>query len=124
MGTVFKKTFTKPVPVGSEIFSRKEERYARWKDSKGKTPTARITIGKDGQDRLLIEASTYTAKYRDGEGLVREVSTGCRDETAARGVLANLQRRAELIKANVMTTTEDAIADHQHTPCRTLHRLP
>jgi len=104
------------MPNRSEIFSRKGNRCARWKDSKGKTRTALVTVGKDGQDRLLIEASTYTAKYRDGKGLVREVPTGCRDETAARGVLADLQRRAELIKAKVMTSAEDAIADHQGAP--------
>jgi len=116
MGTVFKKTFTKPMPAESEILIRKDERYARWKDSKGKTRTALITAGKDGQDRLVVVASTFTAKYRDGKGIVREVKTGCRDETAARRVLADLERRAELIKAKVMTSAEDAVAGHQGTP--------
>jgi hypothetical protein len=63
-----------------------------------------------------VPAKTYTAKYRDGQGVVREVPTGCRDETAARRVLADLERRAELVKAKVMTAAEDAVADHQDTP--------
>src|SRR5262249_44945696 len=45
-----------------------------------------------------------------------ETATGCRDETAARGVLADLERRAELVKAKVLTAGEDRIADHQATP--------
>ena len=43
---------------------------------------------------------------------VCEVSTGCRDEDAARSILSKLERRAELIKANVITAAEDRIADH------------
>jgi hypothetical protein len=32
MGSVFKKTYTKPLPAGAELFSRKGQRFARWKD--------------------------------------------------------------------------------------------
>ena len=42
---------------------------------------------------------TYVAKYRDGAGVVQIVSTGCRDETAARQVLADLERKAELVRS-------------------------
>jgi len=97
MATVFKKTFTKPVPDGSETVIRKGVKLARWKNAKGKTRTTRLTTGKDGSERIIVEAATYTAKYRDGQGVVREVATGCRDETAARRVLAELGRRAELV---------------------------
>ena len=96
MGTVFKKTFTKPLPADAELFTREGQQFARWKDAKGKTRKALVTASKDGQPRILIEAKTYTAKYRDGDRIVREVSTGCRDEQAARSVLADLERRAEL----------------------------
>src|SRR5262245_6459564 len=113
MGTVFKKTVTKPMPAGAEIFSRKGQRFARWRNAKGKACTAPVTVGKDGTERLSIESATYYAKYRDGARLVRVVPTGCKDETAARGVLADLERRAELVKAGVISTDEDAIAYHQ-----------
>ena len=116
MGTVYRKTFTKPLPAAAELFTRKGQRFARWKDAKGKTRTAKLTTGADGADRLLIEAGTFTAKYRTGAGLVVETSTGCRDETAARRVLGELERRGELVKSGVMTAAEDAIADHQSTP--------
>ena len=116
MGTVYKKTFTKPLPPNAEVFTRKGERFAKWKPAKGKTQTAPLITGQDGSDRIVLKAGTYTAKYRDGSGIVREKATGCRDKEAASRVLGDLERRAELVKANVMTAGEDAIADHQGTP--------
>jgi integrase len=116
MGTVFKKTFTKPLPAGAESFVRKGERLARWKDRRGKTRTALLTMGKDGAERIILESPFYVAKYRDGAGVVQLVATGCRDETAARQVLANLTRKAELVRSNVMTAAEAAIGDHQARP--------
>jgi integrase len=115
MGTVFKKTFTKPLPPGAEIFVRKGQRFARWK-AKGKTLSAPLTRGEDGSDRVLIESAKWHAKYRDGSGAVRLVPTGCRDETAARQKLADLERKAELVRSNVMTAAEAAVGEHQGTP--------
>jgi len=116
MGTVYKETFTKPLPPGARIIVRKGKRLAQWQDAKGKTRTEGVTVGKDGTDRIIVEAGTYTAKYRDGAGVVRKVATGCRDKTAAESVLADLERRAELVKAKVLTVAEDAVSDHQETP--------
>ncbi|MCA9095321.1 MAG: site-specific integrase, partial [Planctomycetaceae bacterium] len=116
MGTVFRKTVTKEVPSGAEVFDREGERYARWKNARGKQKVARLTTGRNGSDRIIVESKTYTAKYRDGSGIVVERTTGCRDETAARRMLADWERRAELVKAKVVTAEEDAIADHQPIP--------
>ncbi len=116
MGTVYRKTFTKPLPAGAELFVRKGEQFARFKDAKGRSRTEAITTGTDGANRLLIVAGTYTAKYRDGSGVVREVATGCRDKTAAESVLADLERRAERVKGKILTTAEDSMIDHQLTP--------
>ncbi len=116
MGAVYKETFTKPLPAGAKIIVRKGQRLAQWQDAKGKTRTAPLTVGKDGQDRIVIEAGTYTAKYRDGSGIVRKVATGCRDETAARSVLGDLERRAELVKGKVLTAAEADAIDHQDAP--------
>ncbi len=114
MGSVFKKTVTKALPAAAEIFTRKGERFARWK-TKGKTRTAPLTMGEDGSDRIVIESSKWYAKYRDGARVVQVVPTGCRDETAARQVLADLERQAELIRSGVITSTEAAIGHHQGT---------
>src|ERR1041384_6637603 len=95
MGTVYKKSVTRNMPADAETFTRtvkgedgakRSEPWARWKDAKGKARTARIT----DTGRVSIEANTYTAKYRDGQGIVREVSTGCRDRDAALSVLSDL----------------------------------
>ena len=115
MGTVYRKTVTKALPAGAELFIRKGQRFARWKDAKGKTRTAKLTTASDGADRIVIQAGTFTAKYRNGAGLVVETATGCHDETAARRTLGELERRGELVKSGVMTTAEDAISDHQPT---------
>ena len=55
MGTIYKKTYTKPLPAGAEIFVRKGERLARWK-AKGKARTALLTTGIDGTERILVTA--------------------------------------------------------------------
>ena len=116
MATVFKKTFTKPLPQGAEAFTRKGESFARWTDGKGKTRTEKVTTGRDGTPRLLIEADTWTAKFRDGAGIIREVATGCHDETAARNVLAELVKRRENVKSGIVTAAQDAVIDFQATP--------
>src|SRR5437867_247058 len=116
MGTVFKKTFTKPLPRGAETFEEERKRYARWKPPKGRTRTARVTRGANGQERVLIKAATYTARFRDGQGRLVERPTGCRDEGAARAVLGDLERRAELVRAGVFTPSQDAVSEHQAIP--------
>src|SRR4051812_5938262 len=116
MGQVFKKAYTKPVPSGAEIITRKGQRLARWRDKQGKVQTATLTTGKDGADRLTLESRTYFARYRDGDGLIVECSTECRDEGAARSVLADLERRAERVRAGLLTPTEDLITRHRATP--------
>jgi hypothetical protein len=114
VGTVFKKQTTRALPPGAEIFVRKGERFAQWK-CKGKTRTARVTTGKDGADRILTESPYFVAKYRDGGNAVQVVPTGCRDEMAARQVLAELERKAELVRSGVITSAEEQVGRHQAT---------
>ena len=84
MGNVFKKTVTRPLPSDAEIITRQGARLARWRDSKGKMKTSPVTTGKDGAERIRDESGTYVARYRDGNNQLVEVSTGCRDKSAAR----------------------------------------
>ncbi len=74
MGAVFKKSYTKPVPAGAEPFTRKGERFARWKDRRGKTRTAPLTVREDGAECITLESPVYVAKYRDGGGVVARCS--------------------------------------------------
>lgn len=114
MATVFQKKVTRALPADAERIDRKGVPFVRYK-VKGKTRTARLTIGKNGAERIEVKTGTFIAKYRDARGVVREVPTGCREEVAARAVLADLVRREELIRGGVVTREEAAIADHRVT---------
>jgi integrase len=113
MGTVYRKTITRPLPADAIQFTKQGVRFVRWKPQKGRTRTARLVDVPGGSPRIRTESATFTAKYRDGNGFVREVATGCRDEDAARSVLRDLERRAELVRAGVITNSEDSISDQQ-----------
>ena len=116
MGTVYRETYTKPLPENAELFTRNGDRFARWTGKRGRKRTGRVTTTDAGVDRVRLESSTYTAKYRDGAGIVRKISTGCRSLDAARSVLVELERCAELVHANVVTAEQDAASVHQTTP--------
>ena len=115
MGTVYRETYTKPLPTDAELFTRKGAHFARWPDNRGRKRTAKVTTTNAG-DRLLLEAGTYTAKYRDGSGLVRKVTTGCRTLDAAKAVLVELETRADKVRSGKWTAAEDAVLDHHETP--------
>src|SRR5262245_40801485 len=110
MGSVYRKSFTKPMPGGAEIITRQGVRLARWKVS-GKTRTAPVITGRDGAERIRVESGTFIAKYRDGSNHVVEVPTGCRTEDAARQVLADLVRKAERQRAGLITPGEARTAE-------------
>jgi len=116
MGTVYRKSATKPLPSNAKLIVRKGERFAEWIDAKLKRRTAPVTTGQDGTERIVIVARTFTAKYRDGSGVVREVATGCRDEAAARSLLTELEKRAEKVKGKILSADEANAIDHQQTP--------
>lgn len=112
---VKRKTYTKPLPAEATVVVRRGKRIAEWKAGK-KIRTAPVTTGLDGSLRIVLTARTYTARYRDGNGHVREVPTGCRTEDAARVRLAELQRGAEKVRSGLLTSDENAAIAHQETP--------
>lgn len=116
MATVFKKSATRALPKDAELFMRKGKQFARWTNRFGKSRNAPVTHGADGQLRISIEAAVYTAKYRDGDGRLVERTTGCRDKTAAEQRLQEFVRRADRVRAGVVTSSEDASIDHQDVP--------
>ena len=116
MGSLRKKTATKPLPPDAELFRKKGVQFARWVNGTGKKKSARLTTGKDGSNRIVVESGKWLAKYRDGSGVIREVSTGCKDKGAAQTMLTALERRAELVRSGVVSSSEDAISDHAAIP--------
>ena len=116
MGTVYRKAYTMPLPAGAEIVGRDGGQVARWRLRNGSARSAQMVPGESDDVRVRGRSAFYTAKYRAANGQIVEVSTGCRDETAARAVLAQLERRAELVKAGVLTDAEDEAANHASVP--------
>ncbi len=116
MASVYRKTVTRKLPADAELFTRKGERFAQWKDGKGKRQSAPVFENREGSLRVRIESGTFVAKYRDGQGIVREFSTGCRSKDGAMAVLKGLTDRAEKVKSGILTTAEDAISHHVQTP--------
>ena len=124
MGTVFKPFVTRPLPEGAEIVTRTvtvkgkpdERRFAVWVDDAGKKRQAPATGERAKRPGIVERARTYTAQFTDGAGVVRRVSTGCKSLDAARAVLADLERRAEHVKAGIVTQAEANVAEHADTP--------
>jgi|GEM_PF-4087675 len=104
------------MPANATIVELKGKQIVRWKDRKGRSRSAELTVSADGAPRIKTTAATYTAKYRDGDGVVREISTGCRDKQAAMSVLKELTDRAELVRAKIISPDQDRVADHQKIP--------
>ncbi len=116
MATVFRKTYTQHLPQDFEVVHRGGKEMVCWRDRRGRKQYAEVTVGRNGKKKMLRRSPTYTAKYRNASGHVVEVSTGCKDETAARMVLAKLEQRCEHVKAGVLTADQAASLDHQQTP--------
>lgn len=116
MGMVYKKQYTMPIPPGAEITERDGKRVARWRLRNGQIRTAEVVDGKGGKIRVRGQSRFYMARYRDGSGHVVDIATNCRDEVAARAVLTQLERRAELIRVGVITVAEGNAADHAGVP--------
>lgn len=89
------------------------ERNCNGTDHKGNRRTSELTTK---GDRIKAEAKTRTAKYRDGEGFVQELATGCADKDAANAVLSDLKKRAQHVKAKILSPEQDRIADHAGIP--------
>ena len=114
MGTVFKPFVTRPLPEGAQLVTRAGKRVAVWTDASGKKRQAPATAGEPA--RIRVRGGTYTAQFKDGTGVVRRVPTGCKSLDAARAVLADLESRAEKVKAGIVTQAEANVAEHADTP--------
>ncbi len=110
MSNLRRVPYTKPIPEGAQLFTRKGERFARFKDGRGKTVEAPIT--EDGKRVRLLSKKWY-GEYRDQDGIERCVPLAT-DKTAAEQMLADLVRKAELAKAGVI----DPFEAHRKRPLR------
>ena len=115
MGSIYRETYTKPMPAGAELFTRDGQRHARWTDRRGRKRTAKVTTGRDGSLRVVLQCTKLTAKLRDGSGRPVKVATGCRSKDAADSILNDLQVRADKVRSGAWSAAEDSTLDHQAT---------
>ncbi len=114
MGAIFKPKVTRPLPAGAQVIERDGKRIAKWVSARNGACTADVRTTPRG-DCIVVECSKYLARFRDGQNVVQTVPTGCKDQMAARAVLADLERRAELVRAGIVTPAQDAISIHRRT---------
>ena len=128
MGTVYRPTYTKPLPAGARTLTRDGKPFAEWVDEAGKRRQAPMTGTTAKRPGIRVKATTYLAQYRDADGIERREPTGCRTLDAARAVLAELERRVEKVRAGVLTATDlrhpdtinghvQAVHSHEHSRC-------
>lgn len=110
MGSLFKKTVTRPLPSGATIVTRGGQQHAQY-TRRGRIVTSELTAS----GRIRTESATWFAKFRDGSDIVRVVSTGCRHKQAAMTVLTDLMATAEKVRSGILSSAESRIADHAHT---------
>ena len=119
MATVYRRSYTMPMPKNAEIIERSGKTIAQWIDAHGKKQTEQTTVGRKGQLKIIRYAPTFWAQYRDADGRMVVESTGCRDKQAARHVLAEKLKRVEHIKAGILNAQECRTADHSSLPLET-----
>jgi integrase len=100
--------YTKPIPEGAQLFTRKGERFARFKDRRGKT--VEVPLTEDGTRIRLLSRKWY-GEYKDADGVERCVPLAT-DRTAAEQMLAERVRKAELGRAGIA----DPFEEHRKRP--------
>ena len=112
MATVYRKSYTMPLPPQVQLVEEFGQRLAKWTDKNGKRHNDLTTVGQRGQIKILRYAPTYLAQYRDTEDQIVIESTGCRDKQAAMHVLTQRVKRIEQIKAGILTPQQCRTADY------------
>jgi integrase len=105
-----------PLPRNAEIVERDGERVAVWRLKNGKARSAEVVEGRRGELRARGRSKYFTAQFRDSSGRYAAVLTTCTDAVAARAVLTQLERQAELIRSGILTPEEGTVASHATQP--------
>jgi len=118
MGCLLKKSRRAPLPDNAEVFTRKGQLVARWRDGRtGRSRTAPVVVeGRDGSQCVSIEAKVWTMRYRDASGHIVERPTGCKDRDMAQRILSEAESRVEKIVGGVVTAAEDRAMDFVASP--------
>jgi hypothetical protein len=85
--SLFKPTYTKPIPEAAEIVTKEGKRFARFSDPRGRKVLAPLT--EDGT-KILLESRKWYVKYKDAAGVERK-KPGYTDRGATEQLAANLR---------------------------------
>ena len=114
MGTVYKETFTKPLPAGAKIIVRKGQRLAEWKDAKGKTPDGTADRRRGPDHRGEPAPTPRNTGMARGSSARRPPAAGMNPPPGR--FSASWNAGPNWSKAKCLTAAEDAVIDHQGTP--------
>jgi integrase len=106
MASIFKKADVRPVPEGAEVITRKGEKFARWKDRRGRTMTA--PLSEDGA-HIVVERRSWYVAYEGADGR-RIVVKGYTDKAATEELARSKEKLAARIKAGLVTVDLDRSA--------------
>jgi integrase len=108
MGSIFRKTSVREVPASAKLVSGRDGNItAKW-TPRGATRAITIPVVTldDGRQVVHVETGCFYAQYRDADGLVRTVTTRCKERGNAEQFLADLERQVERVHAGVVTADE------------------
>ena len=108
---LFKRTHKRPIPEGATITRTRSGRVAKWTDSKGRKQSAPVSL--DG-GHILVEAATWTARYRDASGRLVQRPTGCERLELAQSLLSDWLALEEKQRAGIVTASEAGAAEWAH----------
>jgi integrase len=103
MASVFKPTYKRPVPDGADLVTRKGQRFARWKDKKGRTKSA--PLSEDGKD-IVLEYRCYYVAYEGADGR-RITVKGFPDREATEQLARDKEKLAARIKVGLVNVDLD-----------------
>ncbi len=95
MATVYRKTYTRPIPAAASIITHRGRRCARWTDLRGRTKTVPLT--EDGS-KLLLERARWYIDYTDAQGR-RRTAPGFTDRALSEQEAARLERDQERVRS-------------------------
>ena len=79
-GMLFKRKKKRKLSEDAKITQQRGRKVARWTGGSG-------VVTEDGK-YVMVEVSTWTARFRDADGRLIERPTGCRDKSAAQARLS------------------------------------
>ena len=119
MSAVFRRKVKKAVPANATRVTKAGCQFARYKAGK-RIMTSPIVVDDDGQEYVLEEVGCYILQYRDHANRPRKVSSGCKDEEAARSKLQEILQVQTKIARKLITPNEIDVAAQQEKAI-TLH---